>query len=85
MPDTPFEAVPWGWSEDARRQFVAAGIDPATLPSDETLQHIRRLSHRRSSIAILSAMGLDRLLPEEVTDPMRALQLEDESPGRFLK
>lgn len=85
LPDTPFEAAPWGWSEDARRQFIAAGVDSVTLPSDETLRHLRLLSHRRSSITILSALGLDQLLPEEVTDPMRALQLENESPGRFFK
>ena len=85
LPDTHCEASPWGWSEDARRQFVTAGVDPVVLPPDETLRHLRNLSHRRSSIAILSAMGLDRLVPEEVTDPQRALQLEDESPGRFFK
>lgn len=81
----PCEAAPWGWSEDARRQFIISGVNPARLPSDATLSRLRLLSHRRSSIAILSALGMQHLLPEEVTDPQRALQLETECPGHFFK
>lgn len=85
IPASPYKAVPWGWSEDARRQFIIAGADPNTLPSDANLHSLRYLSHRRSSIAILSALGLKHLMPEEVTDPSRALQLEKELPGHFFK
>jgi len=82
---TPYDASPWGWSEDAHRQFTTAGIDGAMLPSAATLSRLRELSHRRSSIAILSALGKEDLLPEEITDPHRALQLEDECKGHFFK
>jgi len=60
-------------------------MDEDALPSPATVAALRMLSHRRSSIAILSALGCDDLLPEEVTDPQRVLQLEASEPGRFLK
>lgn len=60
-------------------------MDEASLPASDTIATLRMLSHRRSSIAILSALGCDDLLPEEVTDPARVLQLEAAKPGRFLK
>ena len=81
----PYCPAPWGWSEDARRQFILAGMDEDSLPSSATVAALRMLSHRRSSIAILSALGCNDLLPEEVTDPQRVLQLEASEPGRFLK
>lgn len=76
---------PWGWSEDARRQFMSAGVETDALPTSEAIASLRMLSHRRSSIAILSGLGRDDLLPREVTDPSLVLQLEAEEPGRFLK
>lgn len=77
--------TPWGWSEDARRQFMAAGVGADALPTSEAIAALRMLSHRRSTVAILSGLGRDDLLPEEVTDPARVLQLEAEEEGRFLK
>lgn len=85
LPSAPYSPMPWGWSEDARRQFAIAGAEASTLPSDSTLHTLRQLSHRRSSITILSALGLDNLLPEEVNEPERALQLETERPGHYFK
>ena len=70
QPDTSnLHPQPWGWSEDARRQFSSAGIADINLPSDETIATLRRLSHRRSSIVILQELDIDNLLPEEA--PMR--------------
>lgn len=82
--DNPAPA-PWGWSDDARRQFMMAGVAKGTLPSDSTISRLRMLSHRRSSIAILTALGATDLLPAEITDPSDALTLEAESPGCFFK
>ncbi|WP_303037605.1 hypothetical protein, partial [uncultured Duncaniella sp.] len=86
QPDTSnLHPQPWGWSEDARRQFSSAGIADINLPSDDTIATLRRLSHRRSSIIILQELDIDNLLPEEVTNPDRVLALESESPGRYIK
>ena len=41
------EAVePWGWDFALCRSLAEAGLDSSLLPSEETLYHIRRLSHR---------------------------------------
>lgn len=59
---------PWGWSADAVRQFVRAGVPASRLPDAEAIDRMRSLSHRRTSIAILEALGERDLLPAEFTD-----------------
>lgn len=77
--------TPWGWSEDACRQFIINSVDPDCLPSTDTISKLRQLSHRRTSITILKALGFNRLLPEETNDPERVLYLENRHPGIYLK
>ena len=40
-----------------RYQLLQAGVQPEYLPTDEQLDWIRRLSHRRTSIAVHQALG----------------------------
>ena len=71
-----FTAMPWGWSRSARRELQAAGV--SHLPTDEELEAMRNLSHRRTSIELLRALGADkRLMPQEFDDPQQALQAID--------
>ena len=56
--DQSFVGAPWGWSVAAARRLHSAG---ATVPSPDTLRHIRMLSHRRTSIRIIES--LRQLLP----------------------
>lgn len=77
--------APWGWSDDACRQFLLAGLHPSHLPGADTISTLRGLSHRRSSIAILSTLGEKPLLPVEVSDPEVALSIEATHPGCFFK
>lgn len=58
--------APWGWSEDAARQFAVAGVGRELLPSHEQLERMRQLSHRRSSVAILRELGCGHLAGREV-------------------
>ncbi len=51
------EPRPWGWSEDAARQFIQAGVSPGGLPSSQSLERMRQLSHRRTSVEILRMLG----------------------------
>ena len=77
---------PWGWSLDAARQFADAGLPRHSLPSPDALAHYRQVSHRRSSIAILRALGFDDSdLPREFTDPDEAVKAELSSPGSYFK
>lgn len=48
---------PWGWDATLRHQLLQVGVSPDYLPTDEHLDWIRRLSHRRISIAIHQALG----------------------------
>lgn len=81
-----FRPAPWGWSRDAARQFVAGGVSPQLLPTADTLALYRALSHRRSSIAILKALGVaDEALPHEFTDPAEAVEAEQNRPGSYFK
>ena len=48
---------PWGWDATLRHQLLQAGVSPDNLPTDEQLDWIRRLSHRRTSIAVHQALG----------------------------
>lgn len=85
--EAPSDLVPqpWGWSLDAKRQFLNAGVAPQLLPTDETIKRLRMLSHRRSSITILKALDRPDLLPKEVTDADRAVEMEMTHPGSFFK
>ena len=37
----------WGWNKYIRKKLILSGIDSNILPSDENLQNIRELSHRK--------------------------------------
>lgn len=78
-------ASPWGWSLDAKRQFVAAGVNREFLPSDEKIAEIRDLSHRRTSIAILERLG--EIYPRGVvfTNPAQAVEMEMNRRGCYVK
>lgn len=78
--------VPWGWDATLRHQLLQAGISPDYLPSDEQLDWIRRLSHRRTSIAVHQALGnAFSPCPVELStvDEVRAFVLSH--PGCYLK
>ena len=85
------QASPWGWSLNSRSQFVASGVNPHILPSEEQINNIRLNSHRRITIAILSAMQTQGLYPGEIpvelsqVDELPALVSRFKSDGIFLK
>ncbi len=51
--------VPWGWSRAVRAIFADYEFTPEQLPDDRSLDKIRSISHRRTSIA------LHGLLPQQ--------------------
>ncbi|MBM6992583.1 MAG: hypothetical protein I3J02_04880 [Prevotella sp.] len=40
------EICPWGWDRTLRHQLLGCGISAGILPSDDTLERIRTISHR---------------------------------------
>ena len=45
----PITAVePWGWDRAICAELRRAGVKDEVLPTDEMVQHIRQLSHRRT-------------------------------------
>ncbi|MCM1293484.1 MAG: hypothetical protein NC111_07275 [Bacteroides sp.] len=50
---------PWGWSHYTRRLFLDAGIGHDMLPSDQMLDRLRELSHRRTASALLERLDID--------------------------
>lgn len=68
--------IPWGWSPNAKRQFIDCGVDASLLPNDEQLNQIRELSHRRISIEVLSR--IKELMPSlNVSIPCEAKCIDE--------
>ena len=61
----------WGWDKALKAQLKRKGCDPSLLPSDAYLEHIRQLSHRRTSARLLPLLQMERTVGEayECTKP----------------
>lgn len=54
-----FDAVtPWGWNLSLRKKLLGAGVRETALPSVERLEELRRASHRRQAVEVLSRLRL---------------------------
>ena len=56
MCDSIDSVCPWGWSLQVHRRLKAMNIDVDILPKEDSIDAIRRLSNRRSSISILESL-----------------------------
>ncbi len=82
----PCHIHPWGWDATLRHQLLQVGVSPVHLPSDEQLDWIRRLSHRRTSIAVHQA--LDEAFspcPVELCTYEEVMSFAASHPGCYLK
>lgn len=65
-----FTPAPWGWSQYTRSILSEMGVPESSLPSQKDIEEMRRLSHRRTSIAINKFIGHEAakelFTPEEV-------------------
>lgn len=62
---------PWGWSHAIADSLQRAGLPVGLMPDAGTIERIRLLSHRRSSVIInrrLKDAGIDVSMPEEISD-----------------
>ena len=77
---------PWGWDATLRHQLLQVGVSPDHLPSDELLDWIRRLSHRRTSIAVHQALdGAFSPCPVELCTYEEVMSFAASHPGCYLK
>ena len=80
--------VPWGWSPQIKRRLRVMGFD-AILPGDSSVESIRELSNRRSSIKILSSLkeqGIDTPpLPLYCTSPDDVASFVNNRPRCVVK
>lgn len=84
-PGSATVALPWGWSLDARRQFIRAGVDESVLPDDAAIARMRSLSHRRMSVEILTRLADGSPVPLETTDAEAVVTMERQHPGCYVK
>ena len=82
----PCRIHPWGWDSALRYRLRQAGISPEYLPTDEQLEWVRRLSHRRTTIAVHKA--LDEAFspcPVELSTREDVIAFMNHHPGCYLK
>ncbi len=85
-----YNASPWGWSENARKQFIDTGLPTDIIADSNCIEKIRELSHRHTTIKIMSRLGgmLDFKIP---SIPFEAHSIQDvkaylhENPYCYIK
>ena len=82
----PCRIHPWGWDATLRYQLLQVGVSPDYLPNDEQMDWIRRLSHRRISIAVHHMLG-DAFspCPVELSTNEEVVAFMHQHPGCYLK
>ncbi len=73
-------AMPWGWSRAIRSELKRLNVP--VLPDTTHLDEFRQLSHRRTSVAVLSEIGYSGIMPSEcfsLTDVQSYVSLHGET------
>lgn len=82
----PCRIHPWGWDATLRHRLLQAGVSPECLPTEEQLDWIRRLSHRRVTIAVHEALDMAAVpRPVELATLQDVVAFMNEHPGCYLK
>ena len=66
-------ARPWGWSANAAWIMAKQGVPSEAIPLPSTLDSLRRLSHRRTAMALRSALGVEPGFEVTDTESARAI------------
>lgn len=75
--------APWGWSRAARTAFRRLGFDNPTMPSDNALERLRMLSHRRTAIALRNA--IEKIMPDARLTPAAEELFTTDDIAAYLK
>ena len=72
------EICPWGWSPALIHQLRQAGVADEFLPSDEEMERLRWLSHRKTAVEALAACKRDGLIGEALMGASHLCKTEAE-------
>ncbi len=64
IPQTVTEVCPWGWDRALCAQLRRLGVSEALLPTDDWLQGVRALSHRRTAARLLPHLQMEGTVGE---------------------
>ncbi len=82
----PCRIHPWGWDATLRHQLLACGVSSDFLPTEADLDWIRRLSHRRVTIAVHEALDMPAVpRPAELASLQDIVAFMNGNPGCYLK
>ena len=82
----PCRIHPWGWDATLRHQLLACGVSSDFLPTEEDLDWIRRLSHRRVTIQVHEALDMPAVpCPVELASLQDIVAFMNRHPGCYLK
>lgn len=81
---------PWGWSPAMRRRLFRHGVKESLLPTIDQIEQWRKLSHRRTSIALHNAIARHAgkqfcQAPVELGDIDTIVEFANAHPGCFAK
>lgn len=80
-----FENIePWGWDKAIATRIRTLGIGSDLIPTDNELENLRRLSHRRISIGANEFLN-SPFIPKECFDEEETMEFVRENPGCYLK
>lgn len=80
------QCCPWGWSKNARHQFLKAGIDSSVLPDDDCIENMRQLSHRRTTILLMERLHSTGILKNLPAVPLEITSINQLPKGQvYLK
>ena len=94
IPDTSserrIEIFPWGWNHTLRNLLLRHGFPAELLKSEEEIENIRTIAHRRTTIPFLKGIsrlmpGLDIRIPKEFLNVEEALSFANDDPGCYFK
>ncbi len=81
-----YEPDCWGWSSYTHHQLLNYGVSPAMLPDKATLERLRELSHRRTTIAIHRHINTPLpLVPVEAFSMEEAFDVIDRHGNAVIK
>ncbi len=83
-------AIPWGWSLDAVRQMINAGVPESVIPDCNSIAYLRQLSHRRISIDVMQKLRECLScelppLPFEAVESSQVLEYRRKNGGCYVK